>query len=228
MSSAQHLQNSKSLPSILVLLTSSVVIIGSLSLLFEHGEHNAASSHKRRLQHGDSSRSSFRVRSTGKSRCGLWHPSVSSVKTCTNDLDYPSSWNTLPNEDKAILFYSSYTDCCMDHFSETSECNIVDHCSDDTNEDDASIAVVLTTRRNQDYSTKDVAIIQPDQEPTSPSSSCSQWRPSSDQPGTCTNSQADVVWPASMFRSTHSECCKDFFNYSTCSIVDVCSMGTKY
>ena len=146
----------------------------------------------------------------------------------TNDLDYPSSWNTLPNEDKATLFYASYTGCCMDHFRETSECNIVDHCSDDTNEDDASIAVVSTTRRNQDYSTKDVAIIQPDQEPTSPSSSCSQWRPSGDQPGTCTNSQADVVWPASMFRSTHSECCKDFFNYSTCSMVDVCSMGTKY
>eukprot|EP00956_Cyclotella_meneghiniana_P044257 scaffold309676_cov83-Cyclotella_meneghiniana.AAC.1 len=115
--------------------------------------------------------------------CGIPH---------TNDLDYPSSWNTLPNEDKATLFYASYTDCCMDHFRETSECNIVDHCSGDTNEDDASIAVVSTTRRNQDYSTKDVAIIQPDQEPTSLSSSCSQWRPSGDQPGTCTNSQADV------------------------------------
>ena len=147
----QHLQNSKSFLTILALLLACLmVLIGSLSSIHTR-EHNI---YARRLHE------------TGKSGCGLWHPSDSSSKTwcvslhtsyqhyccnlcsltcyrlwilfayshhiSTNDVNYPLLWNTLSKEDKARLFHKSKTDCCMDHFLETVNCRIIDHCSSTT------------------------------------------------------------------------------------------------
>lgn len=50
----------------------------------------------------------------------------------TNDINYPILWNALSKEDKARLFHKRKTDCCMDHFLETVNCQIIDHCSSDT------------------------------------------------------------------------------------------------
>lgn len=50
----------------------------------------------------------------------------------TNDINYPILWNALSKEDKARLFHKRKTDCCMDHFLETVNCRIIDHCSSDT------------------------------------------------------------------------------------------------
>lgn len=52
---------------------------------------------------------------------------------------------------------------------------------------------------------------------------CDRWRPSEEEPGSCTNRiMPGEVWPTSMYRKTHFECCSDFFKLESCSVVDVC------
>ena len=107
----------------------------------------------------------------------------------------------------------------MDHFNETVNCRIVDYCSNDTDNNSNSreipAAVVPKRRRRQLVESEPSA---------SPSNNCSQWRPSDQEPGSCTNRRTDG-WPSSMFRETHVDCCNDFFHSMECPIVDVCLDG---
>lgn len=162
------------------------------------------------------------------SGCGLWHPSVGGQpKTCTNDLDYPLSWNALSRRDKSRLFYSSPRECCMDHFQATANCKIVDNCSEETTSESttperskqyekfSNNRVVTTSNRTSDLS--------------STLSRCLQWHPSEEEPGMCTNRQisGNRPWPPSMFRTTHSDCCRDFFKLTTCVLVDDCTTNSS-
>ena len=88
-------QNDKLIPSILVLIVTSFAILYQTGTLGGSGNNDATVSGGRRLYNrrdssesigsddegGSSSRSSFRVRSSSKTKCGLWHPSVSFPKT---------------------------------------------------------------------------------------------------------------------------------------------------
>lgn len=138
----------------------------------------------------------------------------------TNDLDYPSWWNALVRADKNRLFYKSSSDCCMDHFSDDINCQIVDVCEDD----DDGITSYAAAATISESSQRDSKISTPSAAATTNISRCNQWVPSKTEPGSCTNQiLPDVeLWPSSMFRSTPDECCRDFFKLTSCSIVDVC------
>lgn len=141
--------------------------------------------------------------------------SISALYNSTNDLEYPQSWNSLSRPDKARIFYTSPIDCCMDHFNETANCHIVDYCSEDKSRE---IPAALLPRR---HSSKPIPKFN-EEEPSTAPSNCSQWRPSDEEPGSCTNRHADG-WPTSLFRETQIDCCHDFFHSLSCPIVDVCS-----
>lgn len=111
----------------------------------------------------------------------------------------------------------------MDHFKEKNNCRVVDKCHDEIPTD--AIPRIAPVQRQQDNG---MALYGADYENSL--GSCNKWRPSEDEPGSCTNERVPPGkrWPESIFRSTHLECCKDFFSMERCSILDVCSSTTSY
>ena len=153
------------------------------------------------------------------------HASASTLRyNSTNDLDYPSSWNALSRADKKGIFYKSAYDCCLNHFNDDVNCQIVDICDDD---DDSTYSTTPSAfNLDSELSLQHDGIPAPSVAsaitPSIPR--CSQWRPSKAEPGSCTNELLPdgERWPLSMFRTSHTDCCRDFFKLSSCSIVDVC------
>lgn len=185
------------------------------------------------------STNSLRAKAAG---CGLWHPAVHVHETTktwyvlvldllknsllhypnalryrqpqqlhsTNDLNYPITWNSLSGSDKNKLFFTSSYNCCIDHFNTTTNCRMVDYCTDTPSESPPDI---IGGERPSNY---DV-----DATNEMVSEYTSGWRPSEEEPTSCTNKAIPgTLWPDFMFRKTHIECCRDFFNLEDCRMLD--------
>ncbi|EED90400.1 predicted protein [Thalassiosira pseudonana CCMP1335] len=156
---------------------------------------------------------------SGSSCNNLWHVSlVGGAKyTCTNDLAYPSIWNS--GELKSRYLQATARACCDMHFS-SMPCEIVDVCPDEDGV--LEMNIVLPTS---------VPTSMPSTEPTTDfsdvlSEGCMEgWHPSITDSKTCTNSLIfPDAWPvSSMFRPSASDCCVTFFHSTDCVVVNTCS-----
>ncbi|KAL7473789.1 hypothetical protein ACHAXS_014417, partial [Conticribra weissflogii] len=67
-----------------------------------------------------------------------WHLSMNpnDIKTCTNDKNYPASWDEASPQAQASVFFESAVLCCVTLYGDVHGCNIVEVCHDDEQEEE--------------------------------------------------------------------------------------------